>query len=147
MTTEELIRKAFADISYPGDDDIAHHTDCLECDEIRAYFRGKSWDEIKFPELREYQALALLAPAAFRYFLPGYMLATLSDWNEADMIPMGIVEGTKLNRSLFTRPQLEAIAAYVIELGKNGPLEWRDPDSIRDTIAEIMGDLSEETTT
>jgi len=146
MTTEEITRKAFADVSRPHNDDIAHHADCLECDEIRAYLRGKNWEDLSFPELRGCQALALLTPAAFRYYLPGYMLATLSDWSEADMIPMGIVEGTKRNRRIFTRPQLEAIAAYVSELGKKGPLEWRDPESIRDIIAEILGDISAKTT-
>jgi hypothetical protein len=31
MTTKELIEAAFADVPYPGDDDIADHQDCPEC--------------------------------------------------------------------------------------------------------------------
>jgi len=38
MTTRQLIEQAFADVPYPGDDNIADHQDCPECDDVRAFF-------------------------------------------------------------------------------------------------------------
>src|SRR2546430_5212377 len=42
MTIRESIESVFADVPYPGDDNVTRctHEDCLECDEIVAYFRG-----------------------------------------------------------------------------------------------------------
>jgi len=121
MTTRELIETAFADVPYPGDDNIADHQDCLECDEVRAFFRGKSWRDLKFPELRDYsQSLPLFTPQAFHYFLPGYLLATMNDWQEADLVPYGVItiggypddtqnvnDEARESRKMFSVKQLE----------------------------------------
>ncbi|MCE0523691.1 MAG: hypothetical protein LV480_12360 [Methylacidiphilales bacterium] len=152
MTTRQLIEEAFADVPYPGDDNIADHQDCLECDDIRAFFRGRSWRELKFPELRSFP-LPLLTPDAFHYFLPGYMLACLDDWKMADTIPCGVMtiggyrndastvkKEAREKRKKFTPSQREAIAAWLRELGKNGPLELRDDEDVEYAATQIIED-------
>src|SRR6202044_1813734 len=107
---------------------------CLECEEVRAFFRGKSWRELKFPELYGFHAaLSLFTPHALRYFLPGYMLASLGHWEEADMIPSSILyrwlpeqaDETEVmkqyriaRQSIFSPSQRRAIAAYLREYEK-----------------------------
>jgi hypothetical protein len=152
MTTRELIESAFAEVPYPGDDNIADHQDCLECDDVRAFFRGKSWRDLKLPELRGLP-LPLLTPEAFHYFLPGYMLACLDDWKLADTIPYGVIaiggyrdDALKLKkeaqekRKKFTPLQREAIAAWLRELGKNGPLELRDDEDVDYAATQFLED-------
>jgi hypothetical protein len=71
MNTRESIESAFAEVPYPGDDNIADHQNCLECEELRTYLRGKTWKELSFPKLHDFhEALPLLTPEAFRFFLP-----------------------------------------------------------------------------
>jgi hypothetical protein len=131
QTTRELIEAAFADVPYPGDDRIADHQDCEECDDVRAFFRGKSWRELKFPELYgNHSALSFFTPQALQYFLPGFMLASLGHWEEADLTPAWILFGwlpekadaTESMRqyriarqSIFSLAQRAAIAAYLRE--------------------------------
>jgi hypothetical protein len=151
MSLSELIQEAFAEVPYPGDDRIADH-DCPECEEVREYFRGKRWCDLQFPELRDRsESLPLLTPEAFRYFLPGYMLATLANWDEADMIPYGIIaigghpgdtperkEAARKILNLFTPVQRQAVAAYLEELARNGPRELRGDPDITYAVAQLI---------
>jgi hypothetical protein len=154
MTTQELIEAAFADATYPGDDNIAEHQNCPECDDVRAYFRGKAWRDLKFPELHQFhESLPLLTPQAFRYFLPGYMTAVLDNWEQADMIPYSIIqiggyqdeawnvrEETKENRKIFSGKQREAIAAWLRELYQFDSFFWPDEKAMEYTVRQILED-------
>lgn len=128
MLTRELIEEPFSDVPYPGDDNITNHPGCLECEEIREYFRGKSWRDLESLDLYPYQALSLFTPEAFHYFLPGYMLATLNANGPAlDMVAYGVIslggyrgqadasiEKHAISRlCLFTKEQREVIAEYL----------------------------------
>ena len=137
MTTRELIETAFGDVPYPGDDNIADHEPCPECDDVRAFFRGKSWRDLKFPELHDFsESLPLFTSQAFFYFLPGYMVACLDHWDQADMVPYSIIsiggyhddawnvkDEARENRKNFNGAQRKAIAAWLLDLGQspNGP--------------------------
>jgi hypothetical protein len=137
VTIRESIEKAFADVPYPGDDQIADHKDCPECDDIKTHFRGKNWRGHSVEELQQYQsALSLFTPQALKYFLPAFMLASLGAWREADDIPSSIMfmclppepeedAGMKQHWrerfELLTSMQRKAIAAYL--------QEWADSDA------------------
>jgi hypothetical protein len=156
QTTLELIEAAFADVPYPGDDHIVDHQDCPECDDVRDFFRGKSWRELKFPELHAFHgSLPLLTPEAFHYFLPGYMLAATMNWEQADMIPYSVItiggyfddawnvkNEARENRKIFCVKQRQAIAAWLQDLGRFGPLEWRDSEDgqIEYAVNQILND-------
>ena len=116
------------------------------------FFRGKSWRELKFPELHDFHgSLPLLTQEAFHYFLPGYMLACLADWSMADMIPYGIItiggyrddasnvkDKARESRKMFNEQQRQAIAAWLLELSKSGPCELRGDDEIEFAIVQIL---------
>ena len=155
MSTRELIETAFADVPYPGDNNIADHEDCLECDDVRAFFRGKSWRDLKFPELHDFhESLSHFTGPAFLYFLPGYMIACLDDWNLSDMIPYSVIriggygddtEAAKSeareNRQVFTRNQREAIAAWLVDLSNFGGVPWEPNDPQVDyAVDRILND-------
>jgi hypothetical protein len=114
------IESAFADTPYPGDgyDDISA---TRQDDEgIVDYFRGTTWRGHRVEDLRFHEAaLAFFTDAAFRYWLPAFMLAELEDPETADVISSGI--DFELARSpksrerllLFTPAELDAIAAFL----------------------------------
>ncbi len=101
-----LIEQAFANTVYPGDDKLINANHCGECAEIAEVFQGKRWaslTDVKF--LRHYvAALSLLYPEAFRYYLPAYMIAALTDPATADVI-LDSVE-----YDLMPRPTEDAVA-------------------------------------
>jgi len=154
VSTRELIEAAFADVPYPGDENIADHQDCLECDEVRAFFRGKSWRDLKFPELHDFHgSLPHLTQDAFHYFLPGYMSATLGNWNQADMIPYGVItiggylddaqevkDEAREKRKIFTVNQREAIVEWLRQLSQFGPPELRGDKDINYSVRLILED-------
>jgi len=129
MTIQESIESAFADVPYPGDDRIAEHMDCPECDDVREHFRGTTWRGHTVAELQRYQSvLPLFTPEALQYFLPAYMLVSLGAWREADDIPFsvlymclpsdpsedaGLQEHSRKRFGIFTPRQRQAIAAYL----------------------------------
>lgn len=82
------ILEAFAHVAYPGDDHLVVNQTGSdpECNEILDAFRGKTWMEVSAQEVRRFaEALPLFTPAAFRYFLPAYMVACLDAPQEADV--------------------------------------------------------------
>lgn len=131
MTIHEIIEPAFADVAYPGDERIAEHENCPECNAVRAHFRGASWRGHTVEELQQYQsALSLFTPEALQYFLPAFMLVSLGAWRQADNIPSSILyqclpPGPDTNEGLeeywrerfeiLTRPQREAVAEFLKE--------------------------------
>jgi hypothetical protein len=138
MNTRESIESAFAEVPYPGDDNIADHQNCLECEELRTYL---------------HEALPLLTPEAFRFFLPGYMLAALTNWDESGMIPYSIVQiggyhddawnvrdEARENRKIFSPRQREAIGSWLKDLIRYGPMEWRDNEGVQYSIERIVND-------
>ena len=80
MTADELAREIRSQFG-PGDrlapEAVVAHV-CEECMDIAAAFGGQLWPEIA-PDIidQHYQSLPLFAPAAFRQFLPGFLLRGL----------------------------------------------------------------------
>jgi hypothetical protein len=152
MTTREMIEKAFEDVPHPGDNIITH--DCPECLDLWDFLHEKSWRDLKFPELHNFHtSLPLLTDEAFLFFLPGYMLAALENWDQADGIPYSIItiggyhddawnvkDEARENRKMFTAKQREAIAAWLTELRDSGPEEWRGDEAVTYAIEKIIND-------
>lgn len=81
---KEMIRAAFTDASYPGDDALVrNHGD--EPNEVIALFRGKTdWrsltaDFVDHAGAASPSALSFFSPAAFRFYLPAYLIADLDN--------------------------------------------------------------------
>jgi hypothetical protein len=155
MTVWDSIESAFADVPYPGDDRIADHRDCPECDDMREHFRGTTWRGHTVAELQQYQSvLPLFTPEALQYFLPAFMLMSLKAWREADDIPFSILymclpsdssEDAGLHQhrmerfEIFTIRQREAIAAYLREwAGSDSPFVEAHANGIRRAIERLL---------
>lgn len=93
---EELkrcVEDAFADAVFPGDGDgdiiVSGFPDCCgECNRTHALFQGKQWRELAQsgePLLDGvYGGLPLLTAPAWRYYLPAYLLRSLSGGDDAE---------------------------------------------------------------
>jgi hypothetical protein len=90
MLGERLIA-AWAHLFPPEEAGITDHR-CEECDEITAYFAGKSWKEVTNPDDLGYHAdaLFLFSNVAFHYYLPAYMFATLENPDAVGVVPDNI---------------------------------------------------------
>ncbi len=90
---QEKIIESFKAVPYPGDENIVENKPYLdiESDQIKGFFRGKSWREITIERLvNDYigdhsACLGFMTPTAFRYYLPSYMLICICNYTEADM--------------------------------------------------------------
>lgn len=81
------IREAFAETPYPGDDIlvVAKPGEDPECDQIAENFRGKSWQEVSVDMIGNFaDSLPLFTSQAFRYYMPAYMLASLTPAADLD---------------------------------------------------------------
>ncbi len=90
MKIEELnslIRSAFADVQYPGDDNIAgcSRIGCDDCDPIAAYFKGTTWQEHNLQTLAGYADIGFFYLEALHYYLPAYMLAEIENRRLAEL--------------------------------------------------------------
>ena len=110
---------AWAGVAVPARSEITSHH-CPECDDIADFFEGKSWQALTDIEaLRaHFEALILFAPAAFHYYLPAFMRATLRDSIAATLMPEYI--RSTLERKfaeddlrLFSPTQLRVVARFL----------------------------------
>jgi hypothetical protein len=92
MALKQTIEAAFANVIYPGDDNITRCPyNCTECRRVAAYFKGKTWSGHTLEELRvQHVALSLFTPEAFHYFLPAFMLVSMVAYVKGDVIPDAI---------------------------------------------------------
>jgi hypothetical protein len=88
------IERTFATVPYPGDSDLVYDNsgDHLECSEVAEAFRGRNWKDLDLDFLRYHaQSIFFLSPAAYRFYLPAYLLVSLRSFAEADTIPGTII--------------------------------------------------------
>ena len=132
MALKQMIEKAFAEVAYPGDNNITRCPyGCRECRRIAEYFKGRDWTGHTVEELRAcHVALALFTPEAFHYFLPAFMLASLDTYEKGDLIPDAIrfhfeyAEESKghfpVRMSKLSGEQRKAIIDYLIHMEGKG---------------------------
>lgn len=127
---EATVAAAFREVPHPGDDalvsgDVSYDP---EYREVARDFRGVTWRRVSPAFVREHaDALALLSPAAFRHFLPAYLLACIVAEAELDTVPFNVIGCLTPPASAdsaasaffasrvgaFTRPEARAICAYL----------------------------------
>mgnify|MGYP000409079592 CR=1 FL=1 len=126
MTAELLtkIESAFKNTPKPSGV-LSHNSN----DNGRAkYFSGSSWNEHKATDLRlHFDAFYEFEPEAFRYYLPAFMLADISDPIDADIIGEAIasfftpranvrlIDKEYINKriALFSPQEIAAIVAFI----------------------------------
>lgn len=71
------IEQAFAGLTVPGDDALLH-PQCMDDGDIAEFYGAPDWRELPDELLiRSYAAPAFFSAAAFRYYLPAFMLWSL----------------------------------------------------------------------
>jgi hypothetical protein len=88
------IERAFADVVYPGDDHLVYDASGyhLEAAEIATAFRGRHWRDVPLATLkRESSGLFFMTPAAYRFYLPAYLIAAIRAYDETDTLPGSVV--------------------------------------------------------
>ena len=90
-STKERLMAAFAETPYPGNENLVIGGD-PECRRVASAFEGKNWKEVTAEMLRTYgDALPLLTPAAFRYYLPAYMTGCVDAYYDVDVALDGVI--------------------------------------------------------
>ena len=156
---EELkrwVQDAFSDVVYPGngDRDIVVSgcpSCCAECGETHELFQGKHWREVADSDegLQNFGwgGLALLTPQAWLFYLPAYLIVSLSGGDEAEnaldcalsaLTPWppeglgelggGVIDYVKLSADWFSErafsfslAQTECLAAYLCAVSVSAP--------------------------
>lgn len=128
--TVRTIQEAFAAVSYPGDDRIAYDQSGahLECTQVASAFRGKHWRELdaRFLMPRR-QAIFFLTPEALAFYLPGYLLSGIQEYQEGGIDLVGQVlskvdpMNTRFEASiaLLTAEQRRAVAKFLRYIGEH----------------------------
>ena len=126
------IEQVFADVPYPGDNNITHCPyNCSECRRVALFFKGKTWTGHNGEELKPFHvALSLFTPEAFHYFLPAFMLVSMGGYERGDVIPDAIrfhfeysqeMKGTfAVRMSKFSAHQRKSIIDYLILMERRG---------------------------
>ncbi len=132
MSLKQAIEEAFAEVPYPGDDNITRCPyNCPECREMADYFKGKTWTGHAAKDLRErHTALLLFTPEAFQYFIPAFMFAALNSYERTDLIPDSIrfhfeqsqemMGHFAVRMSKFTPAQRKAIIDFLLYMERKG---------------------------
>jgi hypothetical protein len=85
----QIIENAFKDVPYP---DVITDNKSLEGLAIAEAFRGKNWRDLSVEFLRYNEsALGFFTPKAFHYFLPAFLIVSVTKHKEADVIPSSLV--------------------------------------------------------
>jgi len=90
LSFEERVELAFANVPYPGDDDIAYDNTGydLDCEEVLATFRSRSWKSISKAEVFQHRdSFPVFTPVAFHYYLPAFLVACSKYRLELDVAP------------------------------------------------------------
>lgn len=117
-TVIRLIEDAWADVPYPGDENI-FTPDSYDDEDIVNYFQGTTWRGHDPVALRAHSsAFTFFTPAAFHYWLPAFMIAAIENPHEADVIldqiPQSLSNQYARERwTLFTKTQRNAVVAYL----------------------------------
>ena len=89
------IERVFADVPYPGDDNLIHSR-YQEAIDVAEHFKGIKWQDWKdnpsqFLTMRLSGDLFWFNKEAYRYYLPLYMIQALVDIKNADLLPGEII--------------------------------------------------------
>lgn len=85
MILIERIKSAFAEVFYPGDENLIgtpeHRAECDECGDIYNFFVGKSWQEALRQDSNGWLGYgqSFFEPLAWQYYLPALLLREINE--------------------------------------------------------------------
>lgn len=148
----QLIKGTFIWAEMPEKGDIVSSNDA-ESLTTEAAFCGKPWQSVSFPFLiANKESIFFLAPKAYRYYLPAYMLASLNDFHAADTLPDNIIFSITINQNdtdeiknlrysrlkTFTFDELVVIVEFLDVLKHSGDIIIEEMNQALKTIQDEM---------
>lgn len=85
---KKKILEGFSATPYPGDEHLVNVPLSTNADyrELESAFKGKDWRDVSAQIVRDQkESLPLFTPAAFRYYLPSYMMHCVESPREVDV--------------------------------------------------------------
>jgi hypothetical protein len=123
MSVRDKIIAAFSLAPQPHAGNVSVPT--YDDEETAAYFTGTPWQGHPTTDLHWHEAsLSFFTPAAFRYYLPAFILAELDDPETADVIAEGILfhltDGSRSDELLheMNGEEREAVASFFEECAR-----------------------------
>jgi hypothetical protein len=122
----ERIKQVFADVPYPGDDNIIgtpeHVAVCDECSGLHDALAGRRWPELIDDEEASGHvdhAMSFFSPAGWHYYLPAYLIQRVNrrQFSSRHFSPRtdpGLVEFWEERVSRLTGDQCRAVIAYLL---------------------------------
>ncbi|MEO8391665.1 MAG: DUF6714 family protein [Chloroflexota bacterium] len=87
------VELAFANTTYPGDDKLVVNPNHFEADDVIQDFKSKRWEEVTLELAYKHRlSLPLFTSEAFRFYLPGLLVAALKAPAETEQNPGEILE-------------------------------------------------------
>jgi hypothetical protein len=140
------IREAFPPAAPPPPEELSNH--CPECQQVAGRFAGKLWPEVSVGDLRWNFPTSLIAPKAFRYYLPALMLRCVEAPDDLGLVTQSVIsdlappggkpQGEAVERlSGFSTVQVEAILAFLRWCEAVEKHERAGPDRSPEAIAAI----------
>ena len=146
----QVITLAFANLMAPGTDKLVYDNrpEHLECAEIRDRLGGKDWRDIASSiDAKHYPGddIFFLTVDSLKALLPGYMIGTISNFRNADLVPEALVtrlspdtydnfsEDLKNLIDLLSIDQQRAILEFLMYLSTNHS-EDIEENSLNDAI-------------
>jgi hypothetical protein len=121
----DRIRAAFADTQQPPRETLINNH-CCECADVSAAFAEKRWTEVTLDDVMRGREIALLTAAAWRYYLPAFLIWTIREPKTVDVLqdnlefqlapPVdghGVPEWFEQRAPGFSTAQRSAIAAFL----------------------------------
>jgi hypothetical protein len=127
------LKRAFPANTFQG---TAATHDCLECDEIRRYLRGKSWPEVDELHLFEIP-LPLLTPEGYRAFLPAWLWQGLHD-PEGSPAALALINLAESNHmGVFAHSERAVVVRCAEFIHASDPFASQDEESV-DRLQKIQ---------
>ena len=125
---DDIIRQitdAFAETVQPASEALVNNH-CCECAEVSAIYAPKRWMDVSLDDVLRGRETALLSAAAWRYYLPAFMIWAIREPHAVDVLQdnlvyqleppadgRGVPEWFDERAQGFTVPQRRAIVAYL----------------------------------
>jgi hypothetical protein len=90
---KEILESAWMGLRPPKEDEIVYDNSGrhAECNQVKEFFRGRSYKDVTLAAFQDYcgdpsACLCFMRAEAYRYYLPAYMLISIFEYNDADVI-------------------------------------------------------------
>lgn len=125
---KQEIEAAFAEVQYPGDENIyAEGVEDPDIEKRVLRFKGTHWHEVDSEVLRGLRdGFVFFTPEAFRFYLPAFLIEYINDPDEnvVNSLAFALSFARRDNLKLYSSQQIKAINSFLRYMQKypSGPV-------------------------